>query len=391
MSYDCSALARGTFWTTPAHSLICVVLMQPGFSVFEYASYFLGRWRFVLACCAAAAVIAGIISFLTPRRYTATATILIDAPAGNDPRASTAVSPVYLESLKTYQRLAESDSLFLKAIERFDLRASEGGAAADALKNRVLRVTKPRDTRMLEIQVTLRDPVKARDVCRFVAESTAELSRSLSRQNEDEFRREAFNNADAARKTLDEADRRYSAESQQARPESLETDLEAVMELKNRVRRDLLAVETEIAGQSTAEEPRHFGPDLVELRARWQALNKQLDSLHLEVQKRSVQLAQRQSILARLEAERKSARSIYDAAASRLNDTLAGAGTRGERLRVADPGTVPERPTSPKITLNVLGAIVIALAAAVLYLSIAFAFNRRKAVHEFAASYQSTR
>ncbi len=365
--------------------------MEPGFSVFEYASYVLSRWRFILACCAVAAGVAGVVSFLLPRRYTATATVLIDAPAGNDPRASTAVSPVYLESLKTYQRLAESQSLFLAAIQRFDLRASEGSGTVDALRERVLKVTKPRDTRVLEIQVTLRDPVKARDVCRFVAESTAELSRSLSRQNEDEFRREASSNAETARKNLDEADRRYTAESQQPAAESLQTNLEGLIELRNRVRRDLLDADAEIAGQSPAAESRRFGPDPAELRARREVLGKQIESLNLEVQQRSIQLAQRQSTLTRLEAERHSARAIYDAAEARLSNTLASAGSRGERLSVADPGTVPERPSSPKTTLNILGALFLSLAASLLYLSIAFAYERRIAVRDFTPAYRSVR
>jgi uncharacterized protein involved in exopolysaccharide biosynthesis len=74
-----------------------------------------------------------------------------------------------------------------------------------------------------------------------------------------------------------------------------------------------------------------------------------------------------------------------------LNDTLASAGSRGERLSVADPGTVPERPSSPKTTLNILGALFLSLAASLLYLSIAFAHERRMAVRDFTPAYHSVR
>ena len=59
---------------------------------------------------------------LQPRQYTATARIVIEPPAGTDLRSAMAVSPIYLESLKTYEQFASGDSLFQKAIEQFDLR-----------------------------------------------------------------------------------------------------------------------------------------------------------------------------------------------------------------------------------------------------------------------------
>ena len=46
------------------------------------------------------------VSLLLPKRYTATASIVIEPPGGSDVRLSTAVSPVYLESLKTYERFS---------------------------------------------------------------------------------------------------------------------------------------------------------------------------------------------------------------------------------------------------------------------------------------------
>ena len=365
--------------------------LQPSFEVFDYAGYLLRRWRFLLACCAVAGSIAATISFFLPKRYTATATVLIDAPAGNDPRASTAVSPVYLESLKTYERLAESDTLFQSAIQKFDLRASEGPVAADRLKARVLKVTKPRDTKMLQIQVTLRDPVKARDVARFIAESTAEKNRSMAQETDDDMRREARENVESARRRVDQADRAMAEEARQPTPDSLQTELEASLELKSRIRRQMLDTETELASLGSGGEARRYGPDPAELRARRDVLRKQFDGLTAESEQRSRQLGQRQASLARLEADRKSARAVYDAAAARLNDTMASTGSRGERLRVADPGTVPERSSSPNTVLNVLGALLIAMVAGLLYVSIEFAHGRHKAARDFSGVYRSMR
>ena len=81
--------------------------MHDSFDVFEYIDFLRARWKFLAR---------GVRrrdrgrrsqpAFCFPKRYTATATILIDPPAGGDPRIATAVSTVYLESLKTYELLA---------------------------------------------------------------------------------------------------------------------------------------------------------------------------------------------------------------------------------------------------------------------------------------------
>src|ERR1700693_3611255 len=72
--------------------------------------------------CSTALGLSGIASLLLPARYTATASILIEPPGGNDPRAATAVSTVYLESLKTYERLASSVTLFEHALNDLNIR-----------------------------------------------------------------------------------------------------------------------------------------------------------------------------------------------------------------------------------------------------------------------------
>ncbi|MGH9664029.1 MAG: Wzz/FepE/Etk N-terminal domain-containing protein, partial [Bryobacteraceae bacterium] len=117
--------------------------MNEAFDVIEYAAYLRRRWRVPVVACGTAVAVVLAVSLLLPRRYTATATIVIEPPAGNDMRAATAVSPVYLESLRTYERFAGSDSLFQRAAERFHLQT--GSQAIESLKQRVLKVEKVRD------------------------------------------------------------------------------------------------------------------------------------------------------------------------------------------------------------------------------------------------------
>src|ERR1700683_2969852 len=151
--------------------------MQDSFDVFEYIDFLHSRWKFTAAACGFAIVAALAIGLLLPKRYTATATILIDPPAGGDPRIAAAVSTVYLESLKTYELLATNDQLFLRAAGQFHLR-DDTGSPIESLKRRVLKVDKLRDTRALQISVTLPDARTAQGVAQFIAGGAVQLSRA---------------------------------------------------------------------------------------------------------------------------------------------------------------------------------------------------------------------
>src|SRR6202035_566593 len=108
--------------------------MYQTFDAFEYVDYLRGRWRVMAAACGVALFLSLGVSLLLPKRYTATASIVIEPPGGNDVRLSTAVSPVYLESLKTYERFATSDTLFARAAERFHLLEPGTGQSIESVK-----------------------------------------------------------------------------------------------------------------------------------------------------------------------------------------------------------------------------------------------------------------
>src|SRR5271157_2973213 len=95
--------------------------MVESFDSFRYIGYLQSCWRQIAASAGIAVALAAGISLMMPARYTATARIVIQPPAGADVRSSTSVSPIYLESLKTYEQFASSDSLFQKAAQRFQL------------------------------------------------------------------------------------------------------------------------------------------------------------------------------------------------------------------------------------------------------------------------------
>src|SRR5689334_14074346 len=161
--------------------------MAETFDAFRYIGYMRSRWPWIAASCGIAVAIALVASLLMPREYTATARIVIDPPAGTDSRSAITVSPVYLESLRTYESFASNDSTFQKALDHFGLRSALGGRPIESLKRRVLKVAIVRNTRILEISATLPDPRKAHALALFLAEATVDTNRTLTTEGDQDF------------------------------------------------------------------------------------------------------------------------------------------------------------------------------------------------------------
>jgi capsular polysaccharide biosynthesis protein len=165
--------------------------MTDSFDVYGYLSHLARRWAVVAGTCVVALLVSLLASALMTRQYQAKVRILIQPPASTDSRGATAISPIYLESLKTYQHLAASDSLFEKAVEDLQLRDSPDVQPLASLKERALGVHIPRNTRIMEITVKLPDRAKALALARYLAAATVRISgeanRSANQARFDEF------------------------------------------------------------------------------------------------------------------------------------------------------------------------------------------------------------
>ena len=90
-------------------------------------------------------------------------------------------------------------------------------------------------------------------------------------------------------------------------------------------------------------------------------------------------LATRQAHRDQLDAERKAGQSALAAIEARLRDARGESGLRGERLKIIDPGIVPERPSSPNLPLNIAAALLVGLVLPILYLTLEMNFPGRRA------------
>jgi uncharacterized protein involved in exopolysaccharide biosynthesis len=253
-------------------------------------------------------------------------------------------------------------------LNKFNLRAEYPSAAPDSLRRRVLNVIKPRDTKILQISATLRDPVKAQGLAQYIAQRTVELNAALGRQSEQEL-------ADEARRQLQEATDRVR-EAEKATNEMLarepyqaaQDEVDSLGELRTRVQKAILDSQVDAADYAAQSRPQ----DVASVRARIAILEKQAANIEAELAVKEKIAAERHARWDQLEASLNSARQQARAAENRMNELRFSSGASGERLRVIDPGIVPQRPSVPNIPLNVVVAVFVAAIGAWLYITVAF-------------------
>lgn len=342
---------------------------------FEFIDYLRARWRLIATACVSAVILSFSVSLLLPKRYTATASIVIEPPAGNDVRTATAVSPVYLESLRSYERFAASDTLFAGAVEHFHLASVENARSIESLKQQVLKVTKLRDTKILEISATLPEPGLAQQFVNYVADETVKLSRGESAVADREIIGEAERLASEAQQRLDRAQEAFVANSAREPIGAMQPAIEADVDLLEKIDQSLMDTRADIAEYQQKAE---FASQLPGMRARAAELEKRAVDLERSIEAKSAQASRRSAERQRLDAEVKMAQTASESLAARLRDLRATAGTRGERLRVIDPGIVPQRPSSPNVLLNVFAALLLTVIALGAYLTVSFSYQRRR-------------
>ena len=359
--------------------------MADAFEPFRYIRYIGGRWRFVATSCSLAVGLAAAASATLPRRYTATARIVIDAPASTDTRSAVALSPVYLESLKTYEEFAASDSLFQKAVDRFGLRTLVGASSIESLKKSVLKVGIVRNTRILEIAATLPSPTKSQALAQFLAEQVVALNLSLNVQSGHDLVTAVELQEREAQAQLDRADREWSQVSSSEPINELEAGIEEATKLRLMLREEMARARLDLA-DAAGREKEATGDDKGELReqqstaqARFDELGKQLAALDSETARKESLVASRSANRERLKAGLEAAQKSLAAAEAQLRDARTEAGNHGERLTIIDPGAVPEQPSSPNIPLNLSAALLLGLLLPLVYLAVELNFRPQRA------------
>ncbi len=345
---------------------------------FRYIGYLRLRWRFVAASCLTALLLATAVSLVLPRQYTATARIIIEPPAGADPRSAMAVSPIYLESLKTYEHFADSDSLFQKAVTRLQLRALLGNDPIESLKKRVLKVGLVHNTRILEIEATLPEAVRAQKLAQFLAEESVALNRSLTNAGGQDLIQSFIEQEADARVGLERVEAEWGRLVSNEPTDELRGAIDRADSLRSNLEREAAQANLELAESANSAEQQSAA------RARLAELRKQLETLDRQMAENEKLLAARMAHRERIEAERKSARSAATAVDNRLREARNDVAYRGERLSIIDPGVVPEKPSSPNLPLNLAAALLLGLLLPVVYLAFEMNYHQQRVLQALA-------
>jgi capsule polysaccharide export protein KpsE/RkpR len=215
----------------------------------------------------------------------------------------------------------------------------------------------------------------AQQFVRYVAEETVKLSRGESLATDREVIGEAERQVAEDRQKLDQTRHAWAENATQEPNGALQTQIESEIEIVAKTRQTLIDARSDIAEY---QEKPELARELPGLKARASELDKKIAELEKDIEHKSAMASQREVNRQRLDVELKMAQTASESSAARLRDLRATAGTRGERLRVIDPGIVPQRPSSPNILLNVFAALLLTSIALIAYLTISFSYRWRR-------------
>jgi len=339
-------------------------------NTYRYLSFLGSRRLFIVVSCAIAVCLSLVVSLLGPKLYTATCRILIEPPAGTDIRSALGVSPIYLESLKTYEHFAGSDSLFLRALDRFQLRRRFPDRPVEALKAGILRIGMVRDTKILEIKVTLADPKTAQALAQYLGEETVKLSRSVDQEADQDLALAIEKQEADVQARLERSEAAWTQNLARQPVDRLQQDVQGGGDLKASLERQLLRAEADASDGPAGD---------VGSPARAETLRRQLAQVERELTAKEELLARRMADRDRLDSERTASQEAYATVETRLSQVRADRGYRSERLKIIDPGIVPEQPSAPNIPLRVLAALLLGLVIPLIYLTLELGYRTQRA------------
>jgi capsular polysaccharide biosynthesis protein len=363
--------------------------MADYFDPIEYLAFLRRNAKFAAIAIGTAVLLTGAVSFLLPKQYTATATLVIEPPAGTDPRGATAVSAIYLESLKAYEQFAASDSLFERARQKFHLEEGAGSAATETLRKRVLRVVKLPDTKVLQIKATLPDAKQSQALVQFLAEETVALNRSVENQSEHEALTEVRKQVEEAGAKLAQTRGQYNAAVAEGAESVLGEEVRNLSDLKGRLNEQLANAATSLAELSARADAQakafaagdsreNLQQDIAAARARSVALSAQMATVSRDLTQKASALAAARARADQGADQLRAANTAFEAMSRRANELAGSSGLRTEQLRIIDPGIVPQQPSFPNTPLFTAVALLFSSLLSLAWLSLRYGLERQR-------------
>lgn len=364
--------------------------MADYFDPIEYLGYLRRNAKFAAIAVGAAIVLTGAVSLLLPKQYTATATLVIEPPGGTDARGATAVSAIYLESLKAYEQFAASDTLFERARQKFHLEEGPGSVATETLRKRVLRVVKLPDTKVLQIKATLPDAKQSQLLVQFLAEETVALNHAVENQSEHEALTEVRKQVQEAGAKLAQTRGEYDVAVAEGAESVLGDEVRNLSDLKGRLNEQLANTSTSLAelsaradaqskGFAAGESRESLQQDIAATRARASALTAQMASVSRDLVQKASALAAARARADQGADQLRAANTAFEAMSRRANELAGSSGLRTEQLRIIDPGIVPQQPSFPNVPLFTAMALLFSALLSLAWLSLRYGLEQQRA------------
>src|ERR1035441_2100086 len=130
--------------------------------------------------------------------------------------------------------------------------------------------------------------------------------------------------------------------------------------------------------EGEAPKARRLAVEWVVLVIRPRALRKQLAQVERDQTAKEELLARRMGERDRVDAERTATQEAFTTVETRLSQVRSDRGYRSERLKIIDPGIVPEQPSAPNIPLHVLAALLLGLVVPAIYLTLELSYRTQR-------------
>ncbi len=308
------------------------------------------------------------------------------------------MSSVYLESLKTYERFASSDTAITTALRESGLQKKFEGASIDGIKRSVLKISRPASTKIVEISATLDNPRDAQKLAQHLAEQSVALNRKLDNESSEDLLIEARKALERAENRLQTAERNRDRVIQTEGVEVLQNEVSDTNSLRLSIEEELGKTRAALADAEAeartlqgsgepADRTMFTAREVDAMRARVGSLETQAAALAKTSADATAELEGRRQRREPLDTELRVARTDYEVAKNKLADVQSSSAYRAERLEIMDPGVVPQRPSSPNVLLNVMLAALVSLVLSVGYLALSFGYSKArsypKPVREF--------
>jgi len=371
----------------------------------EYIDVLIRHWKAIVALTVIAAIVAGVVSFLLPPTYEATALVAAVQPKYQmrfDPKFET-LNNIQLP-MKAYPALATSDDVLVKVIADLGDVLEEEDREIHAFSGMV-EATNSADPSLIALKVKSRDPVKATRIANTWADVVIQEINNLYGQTDEEaqFFEEQVTTAETNLKSAEDALIAYQATNQtnilNTRIAAMQSSLRAYYDAAQAVQLVTQDAHNLIARLrlQPSDAPASLGDDLTSLFLEVQSLSTK-HQLPIELQVTSVQSFSGKTVgeqiqlledmvstlsdkAAALEAEAEklkpqildlqeqqqealteyerlqlnvsTAKEVYLTVVRKAEESRIAAESEGDEVRLASYAAVPTKPVSPKKKLNV--------------------------------------